>query len=219
MVGRSQLAAPISSAGVVLSQPTSSTTPSIGLPRIDSSTSMLARLRNSMAVGRRLRSRRATSPGIRAGSRRPRSTPRFTCSAISRKCALQGVSSDQVLQMPMTGRPSKRSAGRPWFFIQLRCIIELRPVPPNQACERSFRPLLLMRLGVPFVGVFCSADLERARAHPLAHCRSAGSSPTRAASGSRRRMASRPARGAAASGAARAASRATGTGSGSAPYR
>ena len=49
------LAAPISSAGVVLSQPTSSTTPSIGLPRIDSSTSMLARLRNSMAVGRMLR--------------------------------------------------------------------------------------------------------------------------------------------------------------------
>ena len=46
------MAAPISSAGVVLSQPVSSTTPSIGLPRIDSSTSMLARLRNSMAVGR-----------------------------------------------------------------------------------------------------------------------------------------------------------------------
>ena len=53
MVGTSQLAAPISSAGVVLSQPTSSTTPSIGLPRIASSTSMLARLRNSIAVGRR----------------------------------------------------------------------------------------------------------------------------------------------------------------------
>ena len=45
MVGRSTLAAPISSAGVVLSQPTSSTTPSSGLPRSDSSTSMLARLR------------------------------------------------------------------------------------------------------------------------------------------------------------------------------
>ena len=52
MVGRSQLAAPISSEGVVLSQPISRTTPSIGLPRIDSSTSMLARLRNSIAVGR-----------------------------------------------------------------------------------------------------------------------------------------------------------------------
>ena len=45
MVGRSTLEAPISSAGVVLSQPMSSTTPSTGLPRMDSSTSMLARLR------------------------------------------------------------------------------------------------------------------------------------------------------------------------------
>ena len=43
---------PSCSDGVVLSQPQSSTTPSIGLPRIDSSTSMLTRLRNSMAVGR-----------------------------------------------------------------------------------------------------------------------------------------------------------------------
>jgi hypothetical protein len=52
MVGMSQLAAPMISEGVVLSQPISNTTPSIGLPRIDSSTSMLARLRNNMAVGR-----------------------------------------------------------------------------------------------------------------------------------------------------------------------
>ena len=52
MVGRSQLAAPMSSAGVVLSQPIKRTTPSIGLARIDSSTSMLTRLRNSMVVGR-----------------------------------------------------------------------------------------------------------------------------------------------------------------------
>ncbi len=52
MVGRSTLAAPISRDGVVLSQPISSTTPSIGLARIDSSTSMDARLRYSIAVGR-----------------------------------------------------------------------------------------------------------------------------------------------------------------------
>src|SRR4249920_3425738 len=45
MAGTSQLAAPINKAGVVLSQPTISTTASIGLPRIASSTSMLARLR------------------------------------------------------------------------------------------------------------------------------------------------------------------------------
>src|SRR3954469_22131075 len=36
MVGRSQLAAPINKDGVVLSQPMSSTTPSMGLPRMDS---------------------------------------------------------------------------------------------------------------------------------------------------------------------------------------
>ena len=45
MVGRSHEEAPMSSDGVVLSQPISSTTPSMGLPRIDSSTSMEARLR------------------------------------------------------------------------------------------------------------------------------------------------------------------------------
>ena len=54
MVGRSQLAAPMRSAGVVLSQPVSSTTPSMGFARIDSSTSMLTRLRKSIAVGLRL---------------------------------------------------------------------------------------------------------------------------------------------------------------------
>lgn len=54
MAGTSQLAAPINNAGVVLSQPHSSTTASMGLPRMASSTSMAARLRVSMAVGRRL---------------------------------------------------------------------------------------------------------------------------------------------------------------------
>ena len=42
----------MSSAGVVLSQPISSTTPSSGWARIASSTSIAARLRNSIAVGR-----------------------------------------------------------------------------------------------------------------------------------------------------------------------
>ena len=51
-VGRSTLAAPIRQAGVVLSQPASSTTPSIGCERIEASTSMLAKLRNNIVVGR-----------------------------------------------------------------------------------------------------------------------------------------------------------------------
>ncbi len=52
MLGRSVDAAAISRLGVVLSQPTSRTQPSIGWPRIASSTAIAARLRNIIAVGR-----------------------------------------------------------------------------------------------------------------------------------------------------------------------
>ena len=76
MVGRSQLAAPMRSAGVVLSQPTRSTTPSIGLPRIDSSTSMLTRLRKSIAVGRRFDSP-SDMTGNSSGRPPASSTPRL----------------------------------------------------------------------------------------------------------------------------------------------
>src|SRR4051812_22099896 len=119
MVGMSTLAAPIRSAGVVLSQPTSSTTPSSGLARIDSSTSMLTRLRYSMAVGRS-----SVSPsditGNSSGKPPASYTPILTCSASVRKCELQGVSSLKVLQMPMTGRPSNWSCGTPLPLTQLR---------------------------------------------------------------------------------------------------
>src|SRR5213075_3583856 len=118
MVGISTLAAPINNAGVVLSQPTSNTTPSSGLPRMDSSTSILARLRYSIAVGRS-----SVSPsditGNSSGKPPASSTPFFTCSAIVLKCELQGTSSEYVLQMPMTGRPSNWSCGMPRFLVQL----------------------------------------------------------------------------------------------------
>ena len=71
------------------------------------------------------------------------STPRFTCSASVRKCALQGVSSEKVLQMPITGRPSKASSGRPEFFIQERWMNASLLSPPNQACERSGFPAMV----------------------------------------------------------------------------
>ncbi|MBO67470.1 MAG: hypothetical protein CL398_04080, partial [Acidiferrobacteraceae bacterium] len=45
----------------------------------------------------------------------------------------QGVSSDQVLQIPMTGRPSNWSSGRPWFFIQLRWLKPSLSAFPNHA--------------------------------------------------------------------------------------
>ena len=77
IAGSPTLAAPISCPGVVLSQPPSSTTPSTGLPRMDSSTSIASRLRQSIAVGRIW-----VSPRLMAGNSRgtpPASqTPRLT---------------------------------------------------------------------------------------------------------------------------------------------
>jgi len=46
---------------------------------------------------------------------------------------LQGVSSDQVLQMPITGRFSNKCRGNPWFFIQDRCTMLSIPGPPNHS--------------------------------------------------------------------------------------
>ena len=111
MVGRSQEAAPINNEGVVLSHPMSRTTPSIGFPRMDSSTSMLARFRKSIAVGRSCDSARDIT-GNSSGKPPDSQTPRLTHSANSRKWALHGFSSDHVLQIPMTGRP-KTSCGQP----------------------------------------------------------------------------------------------------------
>ena len=135
MVGRSTLAAPITSDGVVLSQPQSSTTASIGLARIDSSTSIEARFLRNIAVGRRFDSPSEVT-GNSSGKPPASSTPRRTCSAITRKCALQGVSSDQVLQMPMTGRPSNMCDGMAWFRIQLRWTKPSLSFFPNHSAER-----------------------------------------------------------------------------------
>ena len=65
-------------------------------------------------------------------------TPRFTCSARSRKCALQGVSSDQVLQMPMTGRPSNSVVGQ---------ALVLHPAAVDEAvARRAAEPVLRAQL-------------------------------------------------------------------------
>src|SRR4051812_17519834 len=104
ILGRFTLHAPITSEGVVLSHPHKSTTPSNGLALMDSSTSILTKLRYSIAVGFI-----SVSPvditGNSTGNPPASSTPLFTNSASWRKCELQGVSSLQVLQIPMTGLP------------------------------------------------------------------------------------------------------------------
>src|SRR4026207_1064601 len=105
MEGKSTLHAPITSEGVVLSQPQSSTTPSTGFARIDSSTSILTRLRYNIAVGFISVSPKDIT-GNSTGNPPASEIPLFTDSANSLKCALQGVSSLHVLQIPMTGLSS-----------------------------------------------------------------------------------------------------------------
>src|SRR6218665_972344 len=65
--------------------------------------------------------------------------PRLTCSASLRRCALQGGSSDQGLQMPMIGRPSNGWWGMRWFFIKLGCMKPFLSALPNHSVERSLR--------------------------------------------------------------------------------
>ena len=106
-------AAAISSAGIVLSQPPSSTRPSIGLARNISSIAIAAMLRQSIAVGRT-----SVSPSDTTGRSRPTppasATPRFTAAEISSRCMLQGVRSEAVFAIAIWGRlPSNASSGEP----------------------------------------------------------------------------------------------------------
>jgi len=64
-------------------------------------------------------------------------TPRLTDSATRRRCTLQGVSSDQLLQIPMTGRPSNTSFGKPCAFIHERWMNPFLPGSPNHSALRK----------------------------------------------------------------------------------
>ncbi len=102
----------MSSDGIVLSQPPSSTTPSIGLARSISSVAIAAMLRHSMAVGRTWVSPRETT-GRLSGTPPASQTPCLTASATSSRCMLQGVRSEAVLAIAMCGRPSNAWLGSP----------------------------------------------------------------------------------------------------------
>ena len=104
IAGRSTLAAPMSCAGTVLSQPPISTTESNGLARMVSSTSIAIRLRKSMVVGF-MNASPSEIVGNSSGSPPACSTPRLTAAARPRKCTLQLTSSLHELQTPTIGRP------------------------------------------------------------------------------------------------------------------
>src|SRR2546426_11678550 len=58
--------------------------------------------------------------------------PRFTASATCRRWALQLVSSDQELAIPITGRPSKTRSLNPSVLIHERWTKPSRSLRPNQ---------------------------------------------------------------------------------------
>ena len=84
-VGRFIDSAPITSAGVVLSQPPISTQPSAGYERSNSSASIASRLRYSIVVGF-WNGSASDSAGISTGKPPACQMPRFTSSARWRKC-------------------------------------------------------------------------------------------------------------------------------------
>ena len=134
--GRSTDAAPISSAGMVLSQPPRSTTPSIGLARIISSIAMAAMFRHSIAVGRTCVSPSDTT-GMSSGTPPASHTPAATCSATSVRCRLHGTRSEAVLAIAICGRPAKAESGAP-RRIHARWMYESRSCPPyHWALRRS----------------------------------------------------------------------------------
>lgn len=118
--GMFALTAPIIWAGMVLSQPPSSTTPSRGAALIISSTSIDNRLRSTMLVGRE----KGSEIEIVGNSRgRPPAAvmPAFTCRASPESPWLQGLSSLAVDAIPITGERRTSSALCPAPRRNARC--------------------------------------------------------------------------------------------------
>ena len=108
MAGRLALAAAMSWAGTVLSQPPISTTASSGCARIISSVSIAMRLRKSMVVGF-MKGSPSAMVGKASGSPPAASTPRFTASTSCGTVPWQLTRSPATEAMPITGRSSSDS--------------------------------------------------------------------------------------------------------------
>ena len=139
IVGRSTLAAPISCAGVVLSQPLEQHDAVDRVARGSTPRRPCSSGCGTASSSGACRSRRARSSGTPAASRRP---PRRRASPTrrhARRCTLHDVSSDHELQMPITGRPSKTSGAKPSARIQLRWMKPSRSRLPNHSALRRRR--------------------------------------------------------------------------------
>src|SRR3954465_11725396 len=131
IAGRFALVAPITSAGIVLSQPPRSTAPSAGYERSASSASIASRLRYIIVLGF-MNVSPSVSSGISIGKPPACHTPRFTSSARSLKCVWHGLASLQVLRIAITGLPAMSSAPKPACLARERWPNERRSSRPNQ---------------------------------------------------------------------------------------
>src|SRR5215471_737407 len=109
-----------------------------------SSTSIAMRLRYSIADGF-IRLSPSEIVGNSRGSAPACSTPRFTASASPRKWMLQLTSSDQELQIPITGRPDREYCEMPCAWMAVRWTKPVRSRGLNQRALLSCElPLVLI---------------------------------------------------------------------------
>ena len=108
MAGTPALAAAMSWAGTVLSQPPISTAASMGWARIISSVSIAMRLRKSMVVGC-MKGSPSEIVGKASGSPPAAVTPRLTASISAGTVPWQLTRPLPVFTMPITGRSSSAS--------------------------------------------------------------------------------------------------------------
>src|SRR5438445_5793185 len=94
--------------------------------------------------------------------------PRFTASATCRRWALQWVSSDQELAIPITGRPSKARSLKPSARRYARCISPSRVRGPNQLRLRSACVAMLVVSSPGVHPVRIAHDILDRRASPCA---------------------------------------------------
>jgi hypothetical protein len=80
--------------------------------------------------------------GISTGNPPAAQTARFTASARSRRWVWQGLISDQVLRMPMTGLPMNSSWPSPICSARERWPKERKSDAPNQRFERKVSGVL-----------------------------------------------------------------------------
>ena len=150
-------AAAISSAGIVLSHPPSSTSPSIGLPRNISSIVIAARFRMSMAVGRTWFSP-MDGTGMLYGTPPDSHTPCFTLSATSSRWELHVLRSDAVFAIAICGLlPSIASAGLP-RRIHARWMYAERSSPRYQSALRYPLAPCSSVIGTPSSGSACRVN-------------------------------------------------------------